>query len=220
MNLSNQRIFEVLSRDEDFYKYYLNDYLERFLDVYPIDKNKVKEEIINFYNNHNLEIYPDQLLDLANKINKINNNEGYRNSEIINKLSLTPVKHNLIFSKLYSLLDCYRSIWKDLEILEKESFLHLNLMKIYPFVDNNELICNLILTLNLINNYYSPIIITKEEKELYYLMINSGDALKFKKLLEHKINLEMINMIKLYKNYYLFPDNITIEEIIIQKTNY
>lgn len=64
------------------------------------------------------------------------------------------------------------------------------------------------------------IIIRKIEKEDYYNSVNSGDALKFKELIIRKTEEELKNIIDLYKKYYLFPDNVSIEEIIIKKTNY
>lgn len=221
--LSNLRIFEVISRDKAFFKYYLNDYFNRLLNDSEFDKESVLSLFMDFNNEKSMNIYPDNLLNFANSINEKFNKQGFRDSDFANNNQYylyTPVKHLLVFQKFYSLLECYRGLWQDLPVLEREAFLHVHLMRIYPFIDNNELICSLILNSNLINNCYSPIIITKEEKEDYYNAISSGDALKFKAIIIKKAEEELKNITDLYKKYYLFPENVSIEEIFIQKTSY
>lgn len=212
--LSDQRIFEILSRDKNFFKYYLDNY---FIRLSSSNKDLIKEIFLEFSKKSN--IYPNDLLELANLINKPLNKEGYRESDLNNNLIIT-VESNKVFRKLYSLLDSYRSLWKDLHVLEKESFLHIHLMRIYPFIHNNELICQLVLITNLIKNNYPPVIIDESDKEVYYRIINAGDALKFKNIIEEKIKTEMFVITDLYKKYYLFPEHISIDEIILKKSQY
>ncbi|MDD2505472.1 MAG: hypothetical protein PHF21_04320 [Bacilli bacterium] len=211
--LSNQRIFEILYRDKIFFKYYLDNYFNR---LSITNKDFIKEIFLEF--NTKKEIYPADLLNLANTINGQDNKSGYRNVGITSSYEI--VKPNQINTKLYRVLDSYRTLWKILDNLEKESFLHIHLMRIYPFINNNELICHLVLISNLINSYYPPVILDESYKEEYYRVIDAGDALKFKIYLENKIEEEIQVMIDLYKKYYLFPENISIEEIILKKSNY
>lgn len=222
-NLSSQRIFEVISRDKAFFKHYLNDHFNRLLTENEIDKDYILALFLDFNSQNKQNIFTENLLKFADSVNEKINKQGFRNLDFPNDNQdclFTPVKHTLVFQKLYSLLDCYRGLWKDLPDLEREAFFHIHLMRIYPFIYNNELISMLILNSNLINSYYPPIVISKIEKEDYYNSVNSGDALKFKELIIRKTEEELKNIIDLYKKYYLFPDNVSIEEIIIKKTNY
>ena len=221
--ISNQRTFEVIYNDKKFFKYYLENYFKRLLDNNFLNQEQLLNIFIAFNQKAN-NFYPNDLLNFANSININFSKEGYRNYDFtdlnMQNYYFIPVKHKLIFQKIYSLLDCYRGLWRDLEIFEREAFLHIHLMRIYPFVYNNELICLLILISNLIKNYYPPIILNNNEKEDYYKAINSGDALKFKIIIEKKVEDEFLILIELYKKYYLFPDNISIESIILQKSHY
>ncbi len=220
--LSNQRIFDVISNDKVFFRYYLNDYFYRLLINSQIDKEYLISLFIDFNAEKGKNLFPVNIIEFADKINKLFNKEGLRNYDFndIKDPLYVPVKHSLVFQKFYSLLDSYRTLWSELEALERESFLHIHLMRIYPFIHNNELINLLILNSNLINNYYPPILITVNERSDYLSSITSGDALKFKNILTKKIDEEFNYLVNLYKKHYLFPDNISIEEIIIKKTNY
>lgn len=199
--LSDKRVFEIISLDDNFFKYYLDNFLNR------LSSNK-----ININLKDKIEMYPNNLLDISSKIKNTNN---YRNFNFKDNNCFTPPHHELVFQKVYSLLDCYRLFWVDLDVLERESFLHVHLMRIYPFTSNNELIINLILASNLIDELMPPIVINKDND--YYSIIKNGDALKFKEYLINKQTIELEYMIELYKEYYLFPDNISIDEILIQK---
>lgn len=220
--LSNQRIFDVISNDKEFFKHYLDDYFYRLLINTKIDKEYIISLFNDFNNKKDQNFYPKDILMFADKINKPFNKEGLRNYDFndIKESIFIPVKSSLIFQKFYSLLDCYRGLWKDLDLLERESFLHIHLMRIYPFIYNNELICVLLLASNLIKHYYPPIIINVNERKEYLSSVTTGDALKFKKILIKKLEEELNYMSNLYKKYYLFPDNVSIEEIIMQKTQY
>ena len=89
-------------------------------------------------------------------------------------------------------------------------------MRIYPFVHNNELISNLILSANLIKGLYPPVIFDNYKYE-YYDCIKIGDSLKLKDIIIKIMDEEREYLINFYKKYYLFPENIPIEEIIMQR---
>lgn len=219
--LSNQRIFEIISLDKVFFRSYLKDYFSRLLNNNKVDQEDILSLFINFINQKRTNITPNKLLEFADLINLKFNKQGFRNYDFPNdKVYLyTPIKQSHVFQKYCSLLENYQGIWKDFKDLEKESFLHLHLMKIFPFIYNNELICTLILGSNLINSYYPPIMIDDNKAE-YYQAINLGDALKLKEIIIKKAEQELKYLINFYKKYYLFPENISIEEIIIKKINY
>ena len=214
--ISNKKIVEVLYRDKIFFKSYIQDYLKRLL------KNRLNTEevfpyLINFLNENNLT--PNKLLDFSDQINLKFNKQGLRNHNFPESNIYTPPEHLLIWTKLRSLINNYQGIWKDFNVLDKESYFHVNLMRIYPFVHNNELISNLILSANLIKGLYPPVIFDNYKYE-YYDCIKIGDSLKLKDIIIKIMDEEREYLINFYKKYYLFPENIPIEEIIMQKSNF
>ncbi len=214
--ISKQRIVEVLYRDKIFFKSYIQDYLKRLLkdrlnieDVFPY--------FISFINNNNLTL--NNWLDFADKINLKFNKQGLRDYDFPESSVYTPPKHLLIYPKLRALMNNYQGIWKDFSILDKETYCHVNFMRVYPFIHNNELICNLILSTNLIKGFFPPVIFDNY-KDDYYECIKLGDSLKLKEIIIKIMDEEREHLIDFYKKYYLFPENISIEEIIMQKNSF
>ena len=217
MDISSKRIFEVLSLDKIFFEKYLEDYFKRLMNSFYDEQ--ILNNFLEFLKRDNLDLYPADLLNLGDKVNFSKKLFGFRthnyDNEQINIINIPD--YDKVFNKIYTLLDCYRGIWSNLEELEREAYFHLHLMRIYPYLDNNEMICLLVLSANLINKYYCPFILNDEGYDLYYELINSGDALKFKDFILKKSNEELIRFINLYKEFYRFPPSAHIKEIIMQK---
>jgi Fic family protein len=76
-------------------------------------------------------------------------------------------------------MDQYFSDLNDPELkgLEKAAFAHLQLLKIYPFMDANGRLARLLLNYQLELDGYLPVSITKDQRDLY-----------FKNIDEYKIN--------------------------------
>lgn len=209
--LSDQRIFEVISRDKEFFKLYLKNYLDRLI------PNNYDDRLLNLlFECLNLKsISIDNILKLAGIINQKLSTEVLRDYDL--DIESVPKGIN-VYQKLVSILNIYHTLWMDLPIFEREALLNIHLMKARTFKSNNEFICLFILIKNLIGNYYPPIIIGDKEK--YYQILKSGDALKFADEINDKYKIELNIIIELYKEYYLFPVSISIQEILIQKTSY
>lgn len=209
--LSNRRIFEIISRDKKFFKFYLKNYLNRLL------PNQYNERFLNIfleYLNHK-NIKAITILKLAGFINNESDEKVLRDYDL--DLQSVPKGTN-VYQKMSSILEIYKTLWVDLPVLEKEALLNIHLMKNRLFKANNEFICHLILIANLINNYYPPLIL--KDKEKYYQILKSGDALKFAEEFANRSEVELNFIIKLYKESYSFPAGVSIEEILIQKGNY
>lgn len=209
--LSDQRIFEVISRDKEFFKLYLKNYLDRLI------PNNYDDRFLNLlFECLNLKsISIESILKLAGIINQKSSTEVLRDYDL--DIESVPKGIN-VYQKLVSILNIYHTLWTDLPIFEREALLNIHLMKARAFKSNNEFICLFILIKNLIENYYPPIII--DDKEKYYQILRSGDALKFAVEINDKTKKELNIIIELYKEYYLFPVSISIQEILIQKTSY
>ncbi|MDD2208585.1 MAG: hypothetical protein PHG03_05795 [Bacilli bacterium] len=209
--LSDQRIFEVISRDKEFFKIYLKNYLNRLI------PNNYDDRLLNILCEYlNLKsISIESILKLAGIINQKSSTEVLRDYDL--DIETVPKGIN-VYQKIVSILNIYHTLWIDLPIFEREALLNIHLMKARAFKSNNEFICLFILIKNLIENYYPPIII--DDKEKYYQILRSGDALKFAVEINDKTKKELNIIIELYKEYYLFPVSISIQEILIQKTSY
>ncbi len=83
------------------------------------------------------------------------------------------------YLKIFKKMDQYFSDLNDPELkgLEKAAFAHLQLLKIYPFMDANGRLARLLLNYQLELDGYLPVSITKDQRDLY-----------FKNIDEYKIN--------------------------------
>lgn len=216
MEISDKKLFEILCFDKVFFKVYLKDYFKRYL----IDENDVDlimEAFIKFHNNKIIDI--KDIIDLGDHINFDFKVFGLRNFDYPNyeKEDLPFEKFSYIHRKLQTLLNCYHGFWSEINVLERESYFHIQLIRIIPFACSNELICQLILLSNLINENIPPFILNKDEKEIYKNIIRSSDALKFKNIIKNKSKEELNIMIKLYKEFYKLPSDKDIKDIILLK---
>ncbi|MDT8336447.1 MAG: Fic family protein [Candidatus Izemoplasmatales bacterium] len=83
------------------------------------------------------------------------------------------------YLKIFKKMDAYFNDLNNPELkgLEKAAFAHLQLLKIYPFMDANGRLARLLLNYQLELDGYLPVSITKEQRDLY-----------FKNIDEYKIN--------------------------------
>lgn len=66
----------------------------------------------------------------------------------------------------------------DLHPIEKSSILHGEFVKIHPFLDGNGRTARLLLNFELMKNHYPPIIIEKNERNIYYETLEKGSLTK------------------------------------------
>ncbi|WP_373233460.1 Fic family protein [Cohnella sp.] len=77
--------------------------------------------------------------------------------------------------------------------VERSALLHIEFVKIHPFVDGNGRTARLLLNVELMKNGYPPIVIEKEDRAEYYAALDSahttGDNLPLFRLIAQKLDL-------------------------------
>ncbi len=213
-NISDQKLFKVLMADKTFYNVYIKNYLKRFLKDYD---EEILNAFIEFNSNKIIDI--KDILDLSDNINYEYQAFGFRTFNIrVNKsIPKEKLSHDYIHRRVQTLLNCYHGFWSENEVLEKEAYFHIQLLKIIPFNVNNETIIQLILMSNLINYGFPPFLLNNEETKEYIECIKTKDALRFRKLILKKIKEEFEHVTKLYIQYYDLPKNRDIRELLLLK---
>jgi len=193
-----------IREDEVFFEEYLTSFCGRLtaksLEIsyekpMPYTKHGVK-----FHNNlkaihHLLELSEEkevisnqEIIETAALVNGPESflSKGFRKTYVeVNEANWYPVEANQIYSRMYSLLDCYHNIWSELEdVFEREAMFHINFIKIHPFEDGNGRTGRILLANNLIKNNMAPVVITKEEKDEYFSYITNDDYQGFAKFLK------------------------------------
>lgn len=216
IKISDKKIFEILSFDKVFFKIYLKDYFKRY-QINNNDIDFVTEAFLKFHNNKIIDI--KDLIDLGDHINFNFKVFGLRNFNYpLNEKEIQPSENfYFVYRKLQTLLNCYYGFWSEIEVIEKESYFHIQLMRIIPFACNNELICQLVLISNLIKENIPPFIMDSNELEIYKNCIRTSDALKFKNIIEKRSKEELEKMVNLYKKFYQLPEDKDIRDIILLK---
>ncbi|HHX32876.1 MAG TPA: hypothetical protein GX713_01455 [Mollicutes bacterium] len=211
-NENNQNLFKVLISDKTFYKEYLKDYFKRYSDDMAI-----LNAFLEFNSKKIIDI--KDITDLGDYVNFKHNVFGFRNFNINQEESILDetINYNFIHRKVLTLLNCYHGFWSEIDVLEKESYFHLQLLRITPFSINNETIIQMILMSNLINNNIPPFILNSDDINIYIECIRANDALKFKNLILKNINEEFNYVINLYKKYYGLPIDKDIRELLLLK---
>ena len=111
----------------------------------------------------------------------------YRNENVlISGAKHTPPEHFLVSDQMKDLLIRYQKEWKNLHPLERASLLHIEFVKIHPFIDGNGRTSRLLQNLELIKQGFPPIVIKKETRMSYYKALDkahtTGEAEDFIKL--------------------------------------
>ncbi|MGF7186809.1 Fic family protein [Desulfitispora alkaliphila] len=80
----------------------------------------------------------------------------------------TPPHYVSVPAQMEELINWYYEEGPKLHVMERSSLLHIEFVKIHPFVDGNGRTARLLLNLELMKNGYPPSIIKKEERIDYY----------------------------------------------------
>ena len=216
IKISDKKIFEILSFDKVFFKIYLKDYFKRY-QINNNDIDFITEAFLKFHNNKIMDI--KDLIELGDHVNFNFKAFGLRNFDYpLSEKEIQPSENfYFVYRKLQTLLNCYHGFWSEIEVIEKESYFHIQLMRIIPFACNNELICQLVLISNLIKENIPPFIMNSNELEIYKNCIRTSDALKFKNIIEKRSKEELEKMVNLYKKFYQLPEDKDIRDIILLK---
>jgi len=109
-------------------------------------------------------------------------------------------KPNMIYMEIYTLLDNYYNIWKDLDPFLREAYFHIKFLHIHPFEDGNGRNARILLIRNLCANGQVPCVITKDVKDEYCSYIENNDAEGLAKFFKKISKKEMNTMINMYRS--------------------
>ena len=120
------------------------------------------------------------------KIDQQNAGVYRKENVIISGAKHTPPDHILVPNEMKNLITRYQQEWKNLHPLERASLLHIEFIKIHPFVDGNGRTSRLLQNFELIKKGFPPIVIKKENRLSYYEALDkahtTGEAEDFIKL--------------------------------------
>ena len=218
-------MFNELKQKGSFYKKYIKFYIERFTySSISVENQDVKEKnITNYIEAFNYLIGVDSKLTVSDiervgdLVNKENGLQGLRKINVLSGSEFEPVEPERIPFQLFSQLSNYYKIWDLLDPYEREAMFHINFMLIHPFEDGNKRVAKLILNTNLLKQGCAPVIITKEDTEQYYEFINSKNYLGFAEFLRQRSNIELNNMVGLYKLEHHISEEKTGDNILGRK---
>jgi len=103
-----------------------------------------------------------------------------------------PPKHYEIRSLMQNLILEYKEEWQSYHPIVRATLLHGEFVKIHPFIDGNGRTSRLLLNFELMKNGYPPIIIKKEDKALYYNVLDHAHTtMDYQPFLEFVAKLEI-----------------------------
>ncbi|MDE0119816.1 MAG: HsdR family type I site-specific deoxyribonuclease [Bdellovibrionales bacterium] len=114
----------------------------------------------------------------------------------------TPPDYIHVPEEMKNLIKSYKEQWKSLHPVERAAFLHIDFVKIHPFVDGNGRTSRLIQNFELMKEGFPPIVIRKEKRLEYYNALDkahttgkSGDFIKLSaECLEYSLDLYLKTM--------------------------
>jgi prophage maintenance system killer protein len=202
---------EKIKENEDLFRKYLEYFLERFVyasieiegftneEARKMDLKNLEEAFLELYtleedlNHFNIE-------HLGNRVNKYKHLTGYRKIEVSSGSDFEPAPPGTIRPKIFSLIDNYYNIWDALpDVFEREAKFCISLMRIHPFEDGNKRVAKLILNNNLLKNNKAPVILTKEDNDMFYDYINNQNEKGLAELLKQRSALERNTMVGFIK---------------------
>lgn len=124
----------------------------------------------------------------------------YRNVDIsIRRSNHTPPSHIKVYDRMKKYFNyCLKG--PDNDLLEYIAYCHLQLAKIHPFLDGNGRLARLVLNYYLLKYDFMPIIVTYEERHLYFELLEEFKVNKnIKPFIEFLIELEKRQLAKVLK---------------------
>lgn len=82
----------------------------------------------------------------------------------------------LVAEKMHALLQRYHRDWQSLHAAERAALLHIDFVKIHPFVDGNGRSARLLHNLELMKAGFPPIVIKKEQRLAYYQALDRAHS--------------------------------------------
>ena len=148
--------------------------------------------------------FTNLVCDVANLVSGGEESDFRKTKAIVNGSKVARSKASMIRNDLWYLIDDYNYMIEhaknEKEIYEIEATFHIRFLHIHPFEDANGRTARILLTYNLAKNNLAPCIITKEIKEEYCNYIENNDIKGLARMFEKLSNIELKNMISLYKS--------------------
>ena len=111
------------------------------------------------------------------KIDQANAGLYRKENVLISGAKHTPPDYIHVPDEMKNLLTRYQEEWKDLHPLERASLLHIEFVKIHPFVDGNGRTSRLLQNFELMKEGFPPIVIKKEKRLEYYEALDKAHTL-------------------------------------------
>ena len=104
-------------------------------------------------------------------LNKIDSSNAgvYRTENVfITGAKHTPPDSHLVTDEMKKLIQTYKEQWASLHPVERSALLHIEFVKIHPFVDGNGRTARLLHNFELMKGGFPPVVIKKEQRLDYY----------------------------------------------------
>ena len=111
------------------------------------------------------------------KIDQANAGIYRKENVFISGAEHTPPDYTIVSDKMKNLIKCYQEKWNLLHPSERAALLHIDLVKIHPFVDGNGRTSRLLQNFELMKEGFPPIVIKKEKRLEYYNALDEAHTI-------------------------------------------
>jgi len=148
---------------------------------------------------------------ILKKIDQINAGVYRKENVLISGAKHIPPNYTQVPNEMKKFINRYEKQWKSLHPVERSALLHVDFVKIHPFVDGNGRTSRLLQNFELIKEGFPPIIIQKEKKLAYYDSLDkahttgqSEDLIKLSlECLDQSLNLYLKNIKQDDKKHFI-----------------
>ena len=148
--------------------------------------------------------FTNLVCDVVNHVSGGEISDFRKTKAIVQGSKVERSKASMIRNDLWFLIDDYNYMIKNAksmkEICEIEAIFHIRFLHIHPFEDANGRTARILLAYNMAKNNLAPCIITKEIKREYCDYIERNDIKGLARLFEKLSQMEIKNMLVLYKD--------------------
>ena len=166
--------------------------------------NYIFEELKNHTGNLSHFEFTNLVCKVAELVSGGEISDFRKTKAIVNGSKVERSKASMIRNDLWFLIDDYNYMVKNAksmkEICEIEAIFHIRFLHIHPFEDANGRTARILLAYNMAKNNLAPCIITKEIKREYCDYIERNDIKGLARLFEKLSQMEIKNMLVLYKD--------------------
>ena len=86
----------------------------------------------------------------------------------------TPPDYTAVLDEMQNFIKLYNKAWSKLHPVERSALLHIEFVKIHPFIDGNGRTARLLQNLELMKYGFPPIVIKKEQRLKYYQALDKA----------------------------------------------